>query len=273
MWSFLNYSRSQLANETLLAELRRHLRKPPSPETARVFKIASASRALLTARHPAPKIVRPTNKSISLRIGGGDDDGGAARGIEIAVKIGKMTAVAQPVGLKKLAVKFPARGDNVGGATSGQPQSLHLSQHPQSQDLAQSSTQTQSTSTHPSFQPPPLPDVISGPLKTVTKFKLSAPLSTLEIDPILSSSGTLTSAPKEQLIEKERLTRAYKLGSSWVPIEEEDELTGGKAGLSVAGRFETKKGLDVFSFLYASKVSLIPHLNLSMCYLSMCYSV
>jgi hypothetical protein len=257
---------TQLANEANLSSLRKHLKKPLSDSSnpPRSFKIASASRALLAARFPAPKITKPTNKSFLLRLGGGEEEDESGKGIEISVKWAKMTSVVQPPSLKKLAVKFGVGGDGRSREaeleSERELQSQHLEhynrQHQSSQFQPQSQPSQAGSSSLRSTQPPPLisiPSVVSGPLERVTKYKLvPAPSSSST----LSTTDLMTAAPpgQEVLIEKEKLTRAYKLGSSWVPVEEEDELTGGKAGMSIAGRFETKKGLDVYSFLYASKV-------------------
>lgn len=195
-----------------------------------------------------------------------------------------MTAVAQPPGLKKLAVRYNPSALAELKSDSQLQKSRRLDQQLQS-SYNVSQTQNSSSASYPYpetnitsgahrlVSTPILPDVISGPLRNITKYRLQIPDPTSSDAPA-SSSITSTSAaaaeapgalpspsasfpppPKEELIEKEKLTRAYKLGSSWVPVEEEDELTAGKAGMSVGGRFETKKGLDVFSFLYAANVS------------------
>lgn len=122
------------------------------------------------------------------------------------------------------------------GSQSSYVDSASQFNYPQSQSQYQ---QAQSSDYRINAQPYYLdrnqPEVISNALKPVTTYN------------VLVGADENGDGGEVQAIEKEKLTKAWKFGSSWLPIDDEDGL--------VADKFETEMGLDLYKFVKANDVS------------------
>ena len=176
--------------------------------------------ALEVTRSPEIKITRSTLSKTTLSIG--DIHLKPDESVQILVKTGKATAIVRPPSLKKFAVRTDG---------SSSKESEHQSQ--QSKPVM-----------------PALEDVAPLEMRTQFVVKKSDDIDALkankpirDFDDEDEEDEYKDTFQDSQSVEKEDLTRAYKYGSTWIPIEDES-----------ADKLSTVKGLEVVGFSYEDLV-------------------
>lgn len=187
-------------------------------------RVGTCEYALQVAAEPDIKVTKTAMTKMSLTIG--DVQTRSEDSIIIPVKTGKATAVVRPAALKKFA-----RRDGPSGLGTSSNKLFGISDN-------KSKVPTGAISTY-------LDNV--APLEMRTQFVLPRSQDDQSRDPnnVDDEDDDPADVQNEERVEKEDLTRSFKYGSTWVPIEDLSE-----------DRLSTQQGLEVVGFSYEDLVSL-----------------
>ena len=201
--------------------------------------------ALLNARMPKPAVVNGTLSGIELRIGSADVD--PAQAILIPIKYSKATMKARPPTLSKAwkpAMDLQSH-QREGIARSSASNQLLNSVTEQSQALDKPPAQSD------------LAAMISAEVKNystyvVKKQELEKDVGGTQADTQVSVGGTQVETLQEQdteeeddeLVSKEDIVKAWRFGSTWVPMEKD-----------TFEPLDTRKGVEVLGFFPRDAVS------------------
>ena len=177
--------------------------------------------ALQVTQSPDIKITKSTLSKTTLSIG--DIHLRPDESIQIMVKTGKATATVRPPSLKKFAMRTDGSGGPKESQHQPQPSKPTM---PSLGDVAPLEMRTQYVVKES--------DDIDDP-------KANKPIR--DFDDEDEEDVSKDTFQDSQRVEKEDLTRAYKYGSTWIPIEDES-----------ADRLSTVKGLEVIGFSYEDLV-------------------
>lgn len=204
--------------------------------------------ALVTARLPRPAVVNGTVSAINLNIGSADINSDQA--ITIPIRYSKATMKARPPSLSKawkpaMDLQAPPQSTQAGPssqlASSIQQQSQRLEQAPSASELAAMiSAEIKHHSTYVIKRSDP---VTSGtvPLSNQVEFGMEG----LDGEYDGMEAGEEPPDEDEEVVAKEDIVKAWRFGSTWVPME--------------ADTFEpldTLKGVEVLGFFPRDAVGL-----------------
>ena len=204
--------------------------------------------ALSAARLPSPAVVNGTVSAIDLHIGSTEID--ADQAITIPIRYSKATMKARPPSLSKawkpaMDLQGPSQASQAGPssqlASSLAQQSQHLAQPPTTSDLAAMiSAEVKHHSAYVVKRPDAAPASQGVPLSQVDYEKEGQDgdyLGDSDIPPAMPEED-------EEMVAKEDIVKAWRFGSTWVPME--------------ADTFEpldTRKGVEVLGFFPRDAVS------------------
>lgn len=204
--------------------------------------IGTFDEALLNARMPKPSVVNGTLSGIELRIGSTDVD--PAQAIVIPIKYSKATMKARPPSLSKAwkpAMDLQAH-TREGIARSSASNQLLNSVTEQSQALDKPPAQSD------------LAAMISAEVKNYSTYVIKRQEPVIEVGSTQAGTdGTQGATQKEQEIEeedeelvaKEDIVKAWRFGSTWVPMEKD-----------TFEPLDTRKGVEILSFFPRDAVRL-----------------